>query len=359
MKKIIFVHLLNDFSGSPLVLSTAIRQFVAEGLEVELVTSAGKGFLNNMEGVRYHLLEYRFFENKAKRLMALLWSQAVVFFKILSLSKSGTVVYVNTLLPFGAALAGRILGKKVIYHLHETTVNPPILKAFLKKTAAFCASEAIYVSQFLMEKEPLPGISSRVVYNCLSQDFVETAAKHLVNHPIKSGPFTVLMLCSLKRYKGVGEFVSLAKRLPDFRFVMVLNAGYDSIQRFFIEQPLPENLFIFPAQKSVHSFYQEAHLVLNLSHPEQWVETFGMTLLEAMSYGLPVIAPPVGGPVELVKDGFNGYQIDQRNLTLLSEKIEEILTVSDDYQRLSENASSFAKQFNEQEFRRELANVVA
>lgn len=81
---------------------------------------------------------------------------------------------------------------------------------------------------------------------------------------------------------------------------------------------MPEHLFIFPAQKDVHSFYQEAHLVLNLSHPEQWVETFGMTALEAMSYGLPVIAPPVGRPVELVTDDFNGYRIGQRDLPSLS-----------------------------------------
>ncbi len=351
--------MLNDYSGSPLVLSSAIRRFVEEGLEVTLITSVGKGFLSNIEGVKYQLLNYHFFENKAKRALALLRSQVLVFSKILMNANSNTVVYVNTLLPFGAALAGRLRGKKVIYHLHETTVNPPFLKFFLKKIAQYCASEAIYVSQFLLEQEPLTGVPSRVVYNCLPQDFVEKAEAHLAANPPKSGPFTVLMLCSLKAYKGVGEFVRLAERLPDLRFVLVLNASLDSIQRHFEGGSLPENLFVFPSQNSVHSFYQEAHLVLNLSHPEQWVETFGMTLLEAMSYGLPVIAPTVGGPVELVKDGFNGYRVDQRDLPLLSERVGQILGMSEAYEQLSTNARNFAKQFSEQRFGGELVSVVA
>ncbi len=359
MKKIIFVHLLNDYSGSPLVLSTAIRQFVQQGVEVELVTcSGGEGFLSDIRGVRYRHFHYQFHENKLKRTLALLRSQVAIFFKILASAKGETVVYVNTLLPFGAALAGRLLRKKVVYHLHETTVNPPFLKVFLKKIAQTCATEAIYVSQFLLEQEPLPGVPSRVVHNCLPKDFVRKAEAHLSANPTKSGPFTVLMLCSLKAYKGVGEYLRLAEQLPDLRFVLVLNTSLANIQRHFQDQPLPENLVIFPAQNDVHFFYREAHLVVNLSHPEQWVETFGMTLLEAMSYGIPVIAPPVGGPVELVQDGFNGYRVDQRDLPLLLERVRQLLSASALYQSLSSNARSFAKQFSEQKFGGKLVQAV-
>ncbi|MCC6724404.1 MAG: glycosyltransferase family 4 protein [Saprospiraceae bacterium] len=358
MKKIIFAHLLNDYSGSPLVLSTAVRRFVDEGFHVELVTSSKRdGFLSKLEGVRYRYIDYHFHENKFRRTLALLRSQVAMFFKILANAKGETVVYVNTLLPFGAAMAGWLLRKKVVYHLHETTVNPPFLKTFLKKTAAFCASEAIYVSHFLQEQEPLPGVPSRVVYNCLPQDFVQKAEAHLSASHTKSERFTVLMLCSLKAYKGVAEYLRLAERLPELRFVLVLNTSYGSIQKHFEGKEMPDNLVVFPAQHDVHFFYQEAHLVLNLSHPEQWVETFGMTLLEAMSYGLPVIAPPVGGPVELVQDGYNGYRIDQRNLPALSERVHQILSTSELYQRLSANARAFAKRFSEQEFGGEVLKV--
>jgi glycosyltransferase involved in cell wall biosynthesis len=360
MKRILIAHLLNDFSGSPLVLSTAVRNFLAAGHEVEIITSkSGRGFLSEIEQVRYHHFNYQFHENKAKRLLALLWAQAQIFFKTLRLAaRPDTVVYVNTLLPFGAALAGRLLRKKVVYHLHETTVNPAFLKAFLKKTARICASEAIYVSQFLMEKEPLPGVPSRVVHNCLPSEFMKKAEAYLSANPSKTGPFTALMLCSLKEYKGVNEFIALAAKMPDLRFLLVLNRDFDDIQHFFEGRQLPENLVLFPAQSKVHSFYEEAHIVLNLSHPEQWVETFGMTLLEGMSYGLPVIAPPVGGPVELVEDGYNGYRIDQRNLPQLIQKLRELEGFAEHYHQLSTNARKFAERFTERRFARELVQVV-
>lgn len=361
MKKILIVHLLNDYSGSPLVLSTAVRNFLAAGHKVEILTSkGGMGFLSDIEKVRYHHFSYEFHENKAKRLMALLWAQTQLFFKVLRLAaKPGTVVYVNTLLPFGAALAGRLLGKKVVYHLHETKISPPLLKNFMKRVAAICASEAIYVSQFLMEKEPMPRVKSSVVYNCLTDDFMKKAEAYLSTNAHKSGPFTVLMLCTLKEYKGVNEYVKLAGQLPDFRFVLVLSSPYNEVLRHFEEQELPANLVLFPVQNNVHSFYQEAHVVLNLSHPVACMEAFGMTLLEGMSYGLPVIGPPVGGPVELVKDGYNGYQVDQRNLPMLVQKLREMQELAGNYQLLSANARAFAKRFTERQFAGELVRVVA
>lgn len=358
MKKIICVHLYNDYSGSPLVLSTAIKSFIQKGHQVTILTSKEtEGFLSNIEGAQYDFFNYRFRENKLVRLFALLWSQFIIFLKVFNNSNSTTIVYTNTLLPFGASIAGKLKGLKVIYHMHETTVNPPILKSFLKKVATFCAGEAIYVSKFLMEQEPLKGVPSRVIYNSLSKEFVQKAEQHLSKNNFKPNTFTVLMLCSLKEYKGVNEYVKLATTLPEYRFILVLNTQQAAINEYFHNTELPNNLVIFPAQKNVHSFYQEAHLVLNLSHPEKWVETFGMTLLEAMSYGLPVIAPPVGGPVELVLDNYNGFKVDQREIHVLKDKIQAIFRSENFYKELSKNAKQFAGKFSEKQFGMELVQV--
>ena len=84
-----------------------------------------------------------------------------------------------------------------------------------------------------------------------------------------------------------------------------------------------------------------------------------MTLLEGMSYGLPVIGPPVGGPAELVEDGFNGYRVDQRNLPMLVQKLRELQGFASNYQVLSANARAFAKRFSECQFAGELGRVIA
>ena len=73
---------------------------------------------------------------------------------------------------------------------------------------------------------------------------------------------------------------------------------------------MKEDLIVYPRQADVAEFYNGASLVLNLSDKDRFIETFGLTALEAMSAGLPVIVPTVGGIAELVEDSVNGYKID-------------------------------------------------
>lgn len=56
-------------------------------------------------------------------------------------------------------------------------------------------------------------------------------------------------------------------------------------------------------------FYQGIDLYLNTSLHEG----IPMTVLEAMSYGIPVVAPNVGGLNEMLEDGKEGYLVNGRN----------------------------------------------
>ena len=64
--------------------------------------------------------------------------------------------------------------------------------------------------------------------------------------------FNVLMICSLKKYKGVFEFIKIAKKLLTFKkinFTLVLNSNYKDIKNFFKYENLPKNIKIFSKQK--------------------------------------------------------------------------------------------------------------
>lgn len=58
--------------------------------------------------------------------------------------------------------------------------------------------------------------------------------------------------------------------------------------------------------------------------PISWQEPFGLVMIEALSCGTPVIAYPHGGPTEIVKDGVNGYLVN--NPDEMAEKIRTIAT---------------------------------
>ena len=138
------------------------------------------------------------------------------------------------------------------------------------------------------------------------------------------GEFNVLMICSLKAYKGINEFIEIAALClgtSKIQFTLLLNAKQQDIDDFFKAEKLPDNITLVPQQKNVFPYYTQASLLLNLSRPDEWVETFGLTIIEAMAFAIPVIVPPVGGPIEIVTDGQEGYLISCYETDKIAEKI--------------------------------------
>jgi glycosyltransferase involved in cell wall biosynthesis len=72
----------------------------------------------------------------------------------------------------------------------------------------------------------------------------------------------------------------------------------------------------------------------------------GRIVLEAMSYGIPVIVPQVGGIAELVEDGINGYKVDARDKEVLISTINQICSDKQHYLFLSDNAKKKAGFFS-------------
>lgn len=356
--KIIFIHLLNDYSGSPKVLSQVIRAVQNDSIPCELYTgTGGEGFLSHL--AQHHRFFYKRFENKYMTLITYALSQISLLFKLLKYRDQNVILYVNTLLPFGAALAGKLIGKPVIYHIHETSIRPQILKTFLRYIVQKCASKIIFVSRSLQECETFPNLQESIIYNALPQDFKDQAAPHHY-HPTQVGTFNVLMICSLKAYKGVHEFVTIANSCSirsDITFTLILNAEPEEIDLFFHNADLPLNLTLMSRQNNLFPFYTKASLVLNLSRIDEWVETFGLTIIEAMAFGIPVIVPPVGGPSEIVQDGVEGYCISSYDTDIITQKIINLSENHDLCNTLSTNAKHRCDDFSEAHFEQQILKV--
>ncbi|RFC55037.1 glycosyltransferase family 4 protein [Brumimicrobium aurantiacum] len=343
--RILAFHLLNDRSGSPKVLSQILKSWAKEKCEVILYTSAHEnGFLSNIPGIQKKTAWYQFNANPWIRLVYYSLSQFILFFRLLFVIKKTDIVYVNTVLPFGAALAGKIKGAKVIYHVHESTVNPAILKWFLFKIVALTATEIINVSQYVASAHNIKNTNNHLIYNAIDDSFLAKRKERLINEK----PENILMVCSLKAYKGVFEFINLAKDYPQFKFRLVLNARQTEIDAFFEGHIIPQNISLYSTQKNLHPFYQWADLIVNLSRPDGWIETFGLTIIEGMAYGLPAIVPPVGGILEVIQDRQSGYTVDSRNRQELNAKIKMLMENKFVYKEFSQAATKRLELFREQ-----------
>ena len=356
-KKIVAVHLLNNYTGSPLVLSHALAAFKQGGWEVHLHTNKGPGFLDNVEVDQQIHAWYVWHPNKYRRLIHFFLSQFLVFFSLLRYWRQPVIIYANTILPFGAGLAGWLMRKRVIYHIHETEFQPPAFTKLLLWVIRKTANKLIFVSRYLQEYHHFPGIKQTVIYNALSPDFVEKATKISKNNA-QGDEFEILMMCSLKKAKGIFEFIELAHKLPKLHFTLVISSTEEHISSFLGEIDLPSNLTLKPLQKDVHPFYAKADLLLSLSHPDEWPETFGMTIVEGLTYGLPAIVPAIGAPLEIIEEGKQGFHLNVDQLDQIADKIWELYEGEHERMQMAEQAKIRAGDFSMERFGEEILNMI-
>ena len=354
MRKIVFIHLLNDRSGSPKVLSQVVRTLTNKGYQTEVITSNHtNGFLDNVAH-KNRTLFYKRSENKIVTFFNYMISQIFLFFQCLRYWNQDVVFYVNTMMPFGSALAAKLIGKKVIYHIHETSIKPKILKKFLRTVISLTANKVIFVSEYLKQVENFINKEQVVIYNALEKNNLEYNKTENKN-------FVILMICSLKEYKGIFEYIKLADLLSkeeNLKFQLILNATKNEINEYLGDIKKTPNLVIFDRQNNLEKFYKEGKLLLNLSKPDQCIETFGLTILEGMEYGLPVIVPPIGGPAEIVREGIEGFQISCYEIKEIAEKIKFLLDNQKKYNKLSQNAEKRSKEFNLKVFEEKILDIL-
>lgn len=350
-QRIVFFHLLNNYTGSPQILSSVISTAQDNGDEVKLYTSSTEGFLS---GFKSNNNFYKRSEHRILTLFSFFISQFLLAIKLLFENRKDEIYYVNTILPFGAILMGRLLGKRVITHVHEYEISPKLLSNFLFWVVRTFSSEVIVVSKFLESNPNLEGTNIKVIYNCVTSEF-EMKSKGFVK---PSQAFEVLMLASLRPYKGLSEFIELARRVPKVIFTLVLSDEKREVDQFLAKESLPSNIQIYPVTKDVHAFYSKASLIINLAHPDKWVETFGMTVLEGMYYELPAIVPTVGGITELVDPGVNGFQINYDELDLIAEEINKMVNQPEYWERLSKGAIQKRSDFSRDIFSTKIAKLL-
>lgn len=333
--KVLFFHPSNDYTGSTRVLANIIRQdYIGE--EVIVITNKGEGFLSELNNVKIKNTWQPYRKGQPIRCVSYIIWFIVSLYLSIRYGFFHSIFYINTTQPVYAAIAGTILNKKIIYHVHEVFPKNSLTAVFLRFVFEKTTAHRIYVSNYTKTqyKDNLK-CTWEIKYNKLSPDFVSRIT-FLPYEKRKRN--TVLMLSCLDRKKGLFTFIDVARLVPECTFLLVISKDMQSIEAFFQKAgPLPGNVKIYPSQSNIHPLMKNADLMLNLSIPDLCVETFGMTILEAMAYGIPSIVPNVGGPTELITDGYNGYCLDVTDKKVVADAIRKSLN-KDHYLMLAEHS---------------------
>ena len=356
-KRIFFVHFFNSYTGSPQVLKTVIESLV--DYEVILFTNRTEGLLTGLD-INYHYFNFNLTNNRLTTLFNYFAAQLSIFFKVLFIIKKNDLAYINTTIPIFAAFAAKIKGATILFHLHEDRKSLNFVHRFLSYFRKYFCEYEIFVSNYLFNKEHIPGKKYYILPNVLNKNFFEEAIKYSLLDKTKL-PFNVLMICSLKTYKGVFEFLDIADKLlteDDITFTLVLSEPKEAIDIFFYNTLIPSNVTIHESTYNTIPFYEKASIVLNLSRVDEWIETFGLTILEGMSFGIPCIVPPIGGPSELIKPEVNGYQLSSYDKVRIVDSILMLRNDKELYKQISSNNKIRALDFSNRAFKEKLNKII-
>lgn len=98
---------------------------------------------------------------------------------------------------------------------------------------------------------------------------------------------------------------------PQEAMLHELAAGDESIQ--------------FTGQLSLHETLGTLKQADLLVCPSLWAEPFGLSVIEAMGAGIPVISSNLGGPAEIIADGIDGYLVPPGDISALSHTLSHCL----------------------------------
>ena len=228
----------------------------------------------------------------------------------------------------------------VIVHLHggafvefyrgtSAVIRTSWILPLLSRTAAIVVLSRTW---HLALQEIIPDVPIKVIENPVIPPEPSQARGSDLSLPV------ILFLGRLEAAKGIWDLFSACAQLQQdgVRFHLVC-AGPGEMEearlcaeRLHITKSLELPGWIEGAEKH-HRLSHTTVLVLPSYH-----EGLPMSLLEAMAYGIPVIATGVGGIPDLVKHGHNGLLITPGDVTALTSALTQVLTSSEIRSQLGE-----------------------
>lgn len=208
------------------------------------------------------------------------------------------------------------------FNLRQKLLIPNPFRNFISRKLS--GGKIIAISLYLQEK--LLSVGYCIKDLTLISYGVDTSVFKPNKNSKKSG-FTVLYVGQIIRRKGVHNIIAAMNDLVNYDRGMNLLLVGDGDRNYIIELKemvealnLKDNVFF--TGKIYHTDLVKLYTSSDIFvYPSIFPEPFGMSILEAMACGLPVIGTNVGGIPDIIKHGTNGYLIKENSPNEISKSI--------------------------------------
>jgi len=247
------------------------------------------------------------------------------------------IVHCHNSWQFKGVIAGRIAGKKIIWHLHETS-TPFFVNIIFKLLAKNCADAFItagekarkyYLSDQRLSNKPILEIQAPVDTLIFDPDKVEKDRK------IEEYPgLKIVTVGNVNPLKGIKYFVEMAS---------ILNRSYNHLSFFvvgphFASQKTYSEKLVRMAQKfnlnNLHFYGSSENIPSVLKAADIYIcssiaEASPISVWEAMSMGKAIVSTDVGDVAKFIIDGENGFVVPIKDSAALVKKAALLIDNSD------------------------------
>ena len=281
-----------------------------------------------------------------------IFPQLIIYFKIFfQKNKYEKLIVVNGGYPGSIYCRSSIISwgilnkKKSIFNIHnmarKINLKNFIFEFLIDFLITFYSSKVITVSNSCaksIENRIFFKYSSKldVIYNGLVDLNQKT---NLIDDNDKN---YLLMLATFEKRKGYDYLFKALKHLkktnPQITTKIYGDGNakqYKRVKMQIKHYDLEENVFLNKFAENSFQIIKNCKLMLV---PSQADESFGYTIVEAMSLSKPIISTNTGGIPEVLENGVSGYVCSKTNPIAFSESIKELLNNDKKYKNFSINA---------------------
>ncbi|WP_338875451.1 glycosyltransferase family 4 protein [Spirosoma sp. SC4-14] len=220
-----------------------------------------------------------------------------------------------------------LFGRKTIYHMNGSefkvfytgsrTVMKNLVRFMVENTdVMLCLSaswKAFFEANFQMKRIEILG------------NVIDVPQRsHALTNPLNNGPLKVLFLGLIGNRKGIFDLLDVVRQHKDdwegkLKLTIGGNGEVEKLQNFIAHHGL-ETIVEFKGWIS-GDYKQQLLSESDVYILPSYNEGLPLSILEAMSYHLPVISTPVGGTAEAVIEGVNGYLVQPGDKQAIYERL--------------------------------------
>jgi len=225
-------------------------------------------------------------------------------------------------------------GSDVMKFPNKNFVAKSILKYNFRSADALCATSHVI-------KEYISKISTKPV-SVIPFGIDGTVFKPFAKvSPFGDGHFVIGCIKSLESiYKIdvlIKAFASLAIKYPDVRLLIIGQGSQAEKLKTLVKELDLENKVSFTGRvpfNEIASYYNMLNVLVNISE----YESFGVSVIEAMACGKPVVVSNVGGLAEIVENDHLGLKVNVDAADETAAAIERLISEPELYASISNQA---------------------